>query len=106
MVNNARFLILPWVHSPNLASKILSLIAKQLPIDWLDRYAYQPVLLETFLQQNRFRGTCYRAANWVYVGHTQGRGKLDRYYQFPLPVKDIFLYPLAKSFRSTLCSTL
>lgn len=106
VVNNARFLILPWVHSPNLASKILSLIAKQLPIDWLDRYAYQPVLLETFVQQNRFRGTCYRAANWVYVGHTQGRGKLDRYYQFPLPVKDIFLYPLAKSFRSTLCSTL
>lgn len=102
VVNNNRFLILPWVHSKNLASKILALVARQLPMDWLARYGYQPVLLETFVQQNLFKGTCYRAANWVYVGQTQGRGKLDRDREHPLPVKDIFLYPLQNSFRTIL----
>jgi hypothetical protein len=104
VVNNNRFLILPWVHSKNLASKILALVAKQLPMDWFARYGYQPVLLETFVQQNLFRGTCYRAANWVYIGHTQGRGKLDRFCKHPLSVKDIFLYPLQNNFRTILCS--
>jgi hypothetical protein len=104
VVNNNRFLILPWVHSKNLASKILAELAKRLPQDWQARYGYQPFLLETFVQQNLFRGTCYRAANWVHVGHTQGRGKLDRYSQFSLPVKDIFLYPLHKDFQKKLCS--
>ncbi len=104
IVNNARFLILPWVRSPNLASRILSGIAKQLPQAWQTRYGYQPVLLETFVQQNRFRGTCYRAANWTHVGQTQGRGKLDRHKRHPLPVKEIFLFPLRRSFRRTLCT--
>ncbi len=104
VLNNARFLILPWVTSKNLASRILARAAKQLPQDWQICYGYQPALLETFVQQNRFRGTCYRAANWIHVGQTQGRGKLDRYHQGLLSVKDIFLYPLHQNFRLQLCS--
>ena len=79
VVNNARFLILPWIASHNLASRILSGAAKRLGQDWQDSYGYRPVLLETFVDKTRFRGTCYRAANWTCVGSTQGRGKLDRY---------------------------
>ncbi len=103
IVNNARFLILPWITSHNLASRILAASAKQLPRDWQARYGYTPVLLETFVEQARFKGTCYRAANWIHVGQTQGRGKLDRYTRRLLPVKKIFLYPLAKHFRPELC---
>ncbi len=105
IVNNARFLILPWVTSKNLASRILSGIAKQLPHDWQSSYNYTPVLLETFVQKDRFKGTCYRAANWIFLGQTQGRGKLDRYNKCPLPIKDIFVYPLNKSFKTILCAT-
>ncbi len=105
IVNNARFLILPWVTSKNLASRILSGVAKQLPHDWQSRYNYTPVLLETFVQKDRFKGTSYRAANWIFLGQTQGRGKLDRYNKCPLPIKDIFVYPLNKSFKTILCST-
>lgn len=104
IVNNARFLILPWIASPNLASRILSGIAKQLPDDWTRRYGYTPVLLETFVEQERFTGACYRAANWIHAGQTRGRGKLDRYYQCILPIKDIYLYPLHKRFRQILCT--
>jgi hypothetical protein len=104
VANNARFLIMPWVASKNLASKILAIVARRLPPDWEARYAQKPVLLETFVEQQRFKGTCYRAANWIHVGKTQGRGKLDRFNQFALPVKDIFLYPLEKKFREVLCS--
>ena len=102
VVNNARFLILPWVTSHNLASRILAGIARQLPHDWQERYSYKPVLIETFVEQKRFRGTCYRAANWKHVGQTQGRGKLDRQNLYSMPVKDIFLYSLDKHFRQTL----
>lgn len=105
IVNNARFLILPWVNSRNLASRILSGVSKRLSQDWQTLYAYQPVLLETFVEQDRFRGSCYRAANWIHVGQTQGRGKLDRYNRYSLPVKEIFLYPLLKHFRRELCSS-
>jgi hypothetical protein len=103
VVNNSRFLILPWVTSRNLASRILSAVAKRLPGDWQQRYGYEPVLLETFVHQERFRGTCYRAANWVHVGETQGRGKLDRLHRNCLPVKAVFLYPLRRDFRRRLC---
>jgi hypothetical protein len=82
IVNNSRFLILPWVQSKNLASKILSLCAKQLPLDWQALYNYRPVLLETFVETERFTGTCYQAANWIWVGVTKGRGKLDRYKRY------------------------
>ena len=105
IVNNARFLILPWITSKNLASKILGAIAKQLPKDWQERYAYTPVLLETFVEQERFHGTCYRAANWRHVGQTQGRGKLDRHHRHAKPIKDIFVYALDKNFRQILTET-
>ena len=77
VVNNARFLILPWIHCKNLASRILAVVSRRLPDDWQDRYAYRPVLLETFVEKPRFTGTCYKAANWQHIGDTQGRGKLD-----------------------------
>jgi len=104
VVNNARFLILPWIHSPNLASHLLARLARQLPRDWERRYGYSPVLLETFVEHQRFRGTCYRAANWIHVGQTQGRGKLDRHKRFAVPVKDVFLLPLGRDFRQRLCA--
>lgn len=102
IVNNSRFLILPWVNAKNLASHILSLCAKQLPGDWQQSYGYTPVLMETFVEKDRFVGTCYKAANWTCVGITKGRGKLDRTKQFALPIKDIYLYPLTKQFRQAL----
>ena len=105
VVNNARFLILPWVQCPNLASRILSGAAKRLPAHWRERYGYEPVLLETFVQQDRFHGTCYRAANWLHVGQTQGRGKLDPKKLRALPIKEIFLYPLHKHFRTQLLAS-
>ena len=106
IVNNARFLVLPWVSVRYLASSILALAAKQLPDDWQARYAYRPLLLETFVECPRFSGTCYRAANWTLVGQTQGRGKLDRLHLHDQPVKDIYLYPLHRHFRQALCADL
>ena len=102
VVNNARYLILPWVQSKNLASKLLGLVTKRLIQDWQKRYGYSPVLLETFVEKDRFRGTCYRAANWTYLGETTGRGKLDRKNTPSLPIKDILVFPLSKDFRKTL----
>ena len=102
VINNARFLVLPWIRSKGLASKILALIARQLPHDWQQRYGYRPVLLETLVETQRHRGTCYKAANWIHVGQTAGRGKLDVSHQHALPVKDIWLYPLSRHFRSVL----
>jgi hypothetical protein len=103
IICNSRFLILPWVQSRNLASKILSLSAKRVASDWYQVYGYRPVLLETYVEQQRFVGTCYRAANWINVGQTQGRGKLDRNHERSVPVKDIYLYPLRSDFRELLC---
>lgn len=99
VVNNARFLILPWVCSENLASKILGLTARQLAGDWQLRYGYRPLLLETFVEKDRFTGTCYRAANWHQVGKTKGRGKLGPAGKQSVPIKDIWLYPLGKYFK-------
>ena len=98
IINNARMLILPWVNSPNLASKVLSMAARRLPDDWEQRYAYRPVLLETFVHKGRFAGTCYKAANWIYLGDTKGRGKLDVKHRNAIPVKRIFVYPLTADF--------
>ncbi|CAA7600844.1 Domain of unknown function DUF4338 [Acididesulfobacillus acetoxydans] len=105
VVNNSRFLLLPWVHVKNLASKILSLTAKRLPQEWQATYGHTPVLLETFVDKERYRGTCYKAANWSYVGETQGRGKWDRLNEYKLPVKSIYLYPLHKNFRQILAGS-
>lgn len=102
IVNNSRFLILPWVNSRNLASHILSLCVRQLPHDWQQTYGYSPVLMETFVEKDRFAGTCYKAANWTCVGVTKGRGKLDRTNEYALPIKDIYLYPLTKKCRKAL----
>ncbi|MBN1932064.1 MAG: DUF4338 domain-containing protein [Desulfobacterales bacterium] len=98
-VNNARFLILPWIQSKNLASKILSLMARHLPDDWENRYNIRPVLLESFVQKDRFNGTCYKAANWKNVGETKGRGKLGQPGKISVPIKDIWVFPLNKKFR-------
>lgn len=103
VVNNARFLILPWIQSPGLASTILAKTARRLPQDWHQRYGYAPVLLETFVETGRHRGTCYKAANWIRVGQTTGRGKKSLVHRPILPIKDIWLYPLHKRFRSVLC---
>jgi len=102
IANNSRFLILPWVQVRNLASSLLAAAAKRLGDDWKERYGYEPVLLETFVDRERFRGTCYRAANWLYVGDTQGRGKLDRQHLGLSTVKHVYVYPLHKSFRQKL----
>lgn len=102
VVNNARLLILPWIQSKNLASMILGMAARRLPADWEARYHYRPVLLETFVDKARFVGTAYKAANWVYVGETKGRGKLGPSGKQSVPVKDLWLYPLTKDFRSLL----
>ena len=102
VTNNARFLILPWIQSKNLASKILSLTARQLPNDWKKKYNIRPVLMESFVQKNLFAGTCYKAANWFKLGQTKGRGKLGPPGKISVPIKDIWVYPLDKNFRSIL----
>lgn len=97
IVNNGRFLILPWVHVQGLASKILALSARQIRNDWEARYGQQPILLETLVDPVRFRGTCYRAANWIHVGQTTGRGRMDREHEaHGQAVKDIYVYPLVR----------
>ena len=102
VINQARFLILPWVRVKNLASSVLGLLSTQVASNWEELYAYRPVLMETFVEQNRFHGTCYRAANWIYVGQTQGRGKLDIHKLKDKPIKDMFLFPLERNFRNIL----
>jgi hypothetical protein len=99
LVNNSRFLILPWVRVPSLASHVLSISAHQLPHDWHTHYAVRPLLLETLVDPARFTGACYRAANWIEVGVTKGRGRMDRYTLIPGSPKLIFLYPLTKHAR-------
>jgi len=99
VVNNARFLILPWVRVAHLASKLLAMAARSLPAHWQGRYGYCPVLLETFVEAERFAGTCYRAANWTCVGQTQGRGKRGDHRLGQVPIKTVWVYPLARDFR-------
>ncbi len=102
VVNNARFLILPWVEVLHLASHVLSLAARRLPTDWQAAYGVEPVLLETLVDRP-YTGTCYRAANWIYVGQTQGRGRMDRTHEAQGTSKDILLYPLESHWRQRLC---
>jgi hypothetical protein len=104
VVGNARFLILPNVTVPNLASHILGSVSRRLGSDWQDAYGYQPVLLETFVETGRFTGASYRAANCLHVGVTKGRGKLDRYNEHALPVKDVYLYPLQRNYQHILAA--
>lgn len=105
IVNNGRFLILPWVNVKGLASKILALSARQMPREWETRYGCRPLLLETLVDAARFRGTCYRAANWIHVGQTAGRGRMDQEHKaHGQAVKDIYVYPLVRDARRRLCA--
>ena len=102
--NNSRFLIFPWVRVPQLASHILALISRRISQDWLSRYGHPVYLLETFVDQARFAGTCYRAANWQHVGHTRGRSRNDRHTRMQVPIKSVFLYPLVANYQAKLTS--
>ena len=106
IVNNSRFLILPWVRVKGLASRILSRCARQLPRDWEKLYGYRPLLLETLVDAGRFRGTCYRAANWIPLGRTSGRGRMDREHAaHGEAVKDLYVYPLCRHVAERLRSS-
>ena len=103
IINNSRFLIFPWVEVKNLASSVLALAVKTVPDDWQRCYGYRPVLMETLVDRKRFRGTCYKAANWIHMGKTTGRGRMDRANkQQGASVKEIFVYPLTSRFRQEL----
>jgi hypothetical protein len=105
IVNHGRFLILPWVEVKGLASKILALSARQMPREWETRYGCRPLLLETLVDADRFRGTCYRAANWTHIGQTTGRGRMDREHTtHGQAIKDIYVYPLVRDARRRLCA--
>lgn len=104
ITNNTRFLILPWVRVPHLASHVLGRIIRRIRTDWQAQYGHPVHLLETFVERDRFAGTCYKAANWICVGSTQGRGRQDRYSALQVPIKDIYLYPLVPNFREALLS--
>lgn len=100
---NTRFLILPWVRVSCLASHLLGKMVKIVPVDWEKIYNHPLYYLETFVDRERFRGTCYRAANWLYLGRTTGRGKNDQTGKANRSLKDILGYPLSKDFRDRLC---
>ena len=100
---NTRFLILPWVRVPHLASHILGRMARVLSTDWQRLYAHPIVFLETFIDPGRFAGTCYKAANWIGLGETTGRGKDDMYHKANRPIKQVLGYPLVRDFRQRLC---
>jgi hypothetical protein len=102
VANNTRFLILPWVSVKCLASKILALSAKRISHDWVNIYNHPLYLLETFVEKERFRGTCYKAANWLCVGQTKGTTKRGNHHLVHGNIKDVYLYPLRKDFRKKL----
>lgn len=99
---NTRFLILPWVEVPHLASHVLSRVARQLSHDWERLYQHPIYFLETFVDPKRFRGTCYRAANWVVLGRTTGRGKDDHTNRPNRSIKEVRGYPITPRFRQLL----
>ncbi|MCH5374341.1 MAG: DUF4338 domain-containing protein [Planctomycetes bacterium] len=103
IATNLRFLILPWVEVPHLASHLLGRMARQLPEQWQQRYGHPIYFLETFVDPQRFRGTCYRAANWILLGRTTGRGKADQTGRPNRPIKEVLGYPLCRDFRRRLC---
>jgi len=102
VVCNSRFLLVPRVA--HLASHVLSLCPQRVRRDWMERYGVKPMLLETYVEEDRFKGTCYRSANWVHVGETQGRGRMDRDRAYSAPVKDVYVYPLQSNARSSVLS--
>jgi len=102
VVNNSKFLVLPWIQWKNMASRALSLSARQVQKDWLRVYNYVPVLFETFVDPAFYGGISYKAANWIYLGQTQGRGRNDRHHENAVAPKAIFVYPLHRGFREIL----
>ena len=111
VISNDRFLIFPWINVPNLASQVLSMATKRIGDDWLSAYGYRPAIIETFVDTTRYSGTCYRAANWQYLGKTKGRGRFDPKHECKLSIKDIYVYPLESDWQHTLtnyhsCSSL
>ena len=103
IISNSRFLLLPWVKVKNLASSVLALAVRVVPDDWQSCHGYRPVLMETLVDQRRFKGICYKAANWVHVGTTTGRGRMDRRRKrHGMAPKEIYLYPLTARFRQEL----
>ena len=101
IVQNSRFLILPWVRIPHLASHVLSLALKRVARDWEETFAVKPLLVETFVDE-RFEGACYKAANWLRLGQTQGRGRMDRYHEQAAGTKSLWIFPLCKNPQSAL----
>jgi hypothetical protein len=104
IINNTRFLIFPWVKVKNLASHVLGKFSRYIRHDWYEKWGYSPVLMETFVDGNYYSGTCYKAANWKYLGMTTGEGLVRNGKSYKTSPKYIFAIPLAKNFRKTLCS--
>lgn len=102
LTNNTRYLILPWVKVKHLASHILGVVVRRIDNDWEKIYGHGIEMLETFVERDRFRGTCYKAAGWKQIGVTQGRSRQDRYKSMSVPVKDIYVYPLKAGFKEAL----
>jgi hypothetical protein len=103
LTNNTRFIVLPWVAVPSLASHALSLVLRRLAQDWHRKYARPLLLVETFVDSSRFTGTCYRAANWLELGTTTGRTRNDQTNRPQVPPKAVWVYPLDPQFRTHLC---
>ena len=99
IVNNTRFIIFPWVRVPRLASYILSQVSRRLRQDWQAKYRQPLWLVETFVDRQRFAGTCYRAANWIGLGPTRGRGRQGPAGRLSTPLKDVYVWPLQRDFR-------
>jgi hypothetical protein len=102
IINNLRFLILPWVKVPHLASHMLAMSRRRVSENWKRIYNHPVYLLETFVDTERFSATCYKADNWIYVGETTGLGKLSKSNKPTLPKKAVYVYPLRKDFRNKL----
>ena len=102
ITNNTRFLILPFVRVPHLASWILGQALRRLSQDWHGKYGHPILLVETFVERDRFAGTSYKAANWIRIGSTTGRSRQDRNHTLQVPVKDVYVYPLHSHFRAEL----
>jgi len=103
LTNNTRFIVLPWVFVEHLASHVLARVLRRLNADWAAKYGYRLQLVETFVERSRFRGTCYRAANWIHLGATSGRSRQDRDHTLRVGVKDVYVYALEPHFREVLC---
>jgi len=96
VANNTRFLVLPWARVPHLASHILGAVARRIEGDWQKKYGHGLDWLESFVDRERFRGSCYRAANWQCVGQTRGRSRQDRHHQLRVSLKEVYLYDLKR----------